>query len=522
MKKNLPVTGVERPFTEGIIVTRTDLKGIITHANDRFVEISGFSREELVGRNHNIVRHPDMPPVLFQDLWDTVRQHRPWRGLVKNRCKNGDHYWVDALIVPVQQHGQTIGFMSVRAPASRKAVAEAERSYPLYMKGQALPRPRRKGVEEKHVRLAWGLASASLFGACALATGPLAGGLAVTGMVLSGGWLWFEHNRAGALQALLKVCDHIAEGRLTAPLEINGRGDCGRLETALATMQVQLKVVIDDLQMTARQVADGSARTRGALEEILRRTEAGNLNVTEMRAAVEELSASIEQVAQNAGDTASLSETSRDTIVSGTRQLDVVRQRTLDAARAVEDAQTRISALSQAISNISRVTQTIHDIADQTNLLALNAAIEAARAGEQGRGFAVVADEVRQLAERTTQSTQEIAEMIERIQADANAAVTDMKAGVEQVDIGVELAGKAGTSIRDIKQGSSRVGEAVNGIADALREQTASSHDIAQNMENIAQQVERNHGQTMQTSEAAANIKKLIVVLRKNIAHFRL
>ena len=107
-------------------------------------------------------------------------------------------------------------------------------------------------------------------------------------------------------------------------------------------------------------------------------------------------------------------------------------------------------------------------------------------------------------------------------QADANAAVTDMKAGVEQVDIGVELAGKAGTSIRDIKQGSSRVGEAVNGIADALREQTASSHDIAQNMENIAQQVERNHGQTMQTSEAAANIKKLIVVLRKNIAHFRL
>ena len=112
--------------------------------------------------------------------------------------------------------------------------------------------------------------------------------------------------------------------------------------------------------------------------------------------------------------------------------------------------------------------------------------------------------------------------MIERIQADANAAVTDMKAGVEQVDIGVELAGKAGTSIRDIKQGSSRVGEAVNGIADALREQTASSHDIAQNMENIAQQVERNHGQTMQTSEAAANIKKLIVVLRKNIAHFRL
>ena len=137
-----------------------------------------------------------------------------------------------------------------------------------------------------------------------------------------------------------------------------------------------------------------------------------------------------------------------------------------------------------------------------------------------------IADTVRQASATVsrlgTQSAQEIAAMIERIQADANAAVTDMKAGVEQVDIGVELAGKAGTSIRDIKQGSSRVGQAVNGIADALREQTASSHDIAQNMENIAQQVERNHGQTMQTSEAAANIKQLIVVLRKTIAHFRL
>lgn len=522
MKKNLPVTGVERPFTEGIIVTRTDLKGIITHANDRFVEISGFSREELVGRNHNIVRHPDMPPVLFQDLWDTVRQHRPWRGLVKNRCKNGDHYWVDALIVPVQQHGQTIGFMSVRAPASRKAVAEAERSYPLYMKGQALPRPRRKGVEEKHVRLAWGLASASLFGACALATGPLAGGLAVTGMVLSGGWLWFEHNRAGALQALLKVCDHIAEGRLTAPLEINGRGDCGRLETALATMQVQLKVVIDDLQMTARQVADGSARTRGALEEILRRTEAGNLNVTEMSAAVEELSASIEQVAQNAGDTASLSEISRDTIVSGTRQLDVVRQRTLDAARAVEDAQTRISALSQAISNISRVTQTIHDIADQTNLLALNAAIEAARAGEMGRGFAVVADEVRNLAKRVQDSTDEITQMINALQSGTRDAVEFMQESSFKADGCVEQAQAAGEALAAIAGAVALMRESNTQIAVAAEQQSQVAEEMTRSVVGIRDVTELTVQQTVNSASTSHELAELAGELSRAIRQLRL
>lgn len=522
MKKNLPVTGVERPFTEGIIVTRTDLKGIITHANDRFVEISGFSREELVGRNHNIVRHPDMPPVLFQDLWDTVRQHRPWRGLVKNRCKNGDHYWVDALIVPVQQHGQTIGFMSVRAPASRKAVAEAERSYPLYMKGQALPRPRRKGVEEKHVRLAWGLASASLFGACALATGPLAGGLAVTGMVLSGGWLWFEHNRAGALQALLKVCDHIAEGRLTAPLEINGRGDCGRLETALATMQVQLKVVIDDLQMTARQVADGSARTRGALEEILRRTEAGNLNVTEMSAAVEELSASIEQVAQNAGDTASLSETSRDTIVSGTRQLDVVRQRTLDAARAVEDAQTRISALSQAISNISRVTQTIHDIADQTNLLALNAAIEAARAGETGRGFAVVADEVRKLAERTSVSTDEINQLVADVQHAASGTIDAMEVVTRETRAGTEVQTRTAAEFESVRSTAVRVHGMMQEIAATNAQQSAAAGTLSSQMVDIASHFDESHRRLGEARGAVETLAEQAEALASRVAHFEL
>ncbi|AVZ79330.1 hypothetical protein C3497_07670 [Zoogloeaceae bacteirum Par-f-2] len=130
MKVNLPVTQREKPFPPGCyLVSKTDLKGIITYANDAFVEISGFTREELIGKNHNVIRHPDMPPQAFEDLWRTVKAGLPWRGLVKNRCKDGDHYWVDAFVVPVRENDQTVGYMSVRSAPSREAVAQAEALY---------------------------------------------------------------------------------------------------------------------------------------------------------------------------------------------------------------------------------------------------------------------------------------------------------------------------------------------------------------------------------------------------------
>jgi len=115
MKVNLPVTEIERPFPKGeTIISKTDLKGAITYANDTFIKISGFTQEELLGKNHNLVGHPEMPPEAFADLWATVRAGKPWRGIVKNRCKDGDYYWVKAPVVPVRENDQTSGYMSVR------------------------------------------------------------------------------------------------------------------------------------------------------------------------------------------------------------------------------------------------------------------------------------------------------------------------------------------------------------------------------------------------------------------------
>lgn len=135
VKKNLPVTHIERPFPAGrYLVSKTDVKGIITYANDTFVEASGFERSELIGKNHNVVRHPDMPAAAFADMWKTLKEGMPWQGVVKNRCKNGDFYWVKAFVAPIHQGGEVTGYISVRTTPTK---AEVEAADSLYLRANA-------------------------------------------------------------------------------------------------------------------------------------------------------------------------------------------------------------------------------------------------------------------------------------------------------------------------------------------------------------------------------------------------
>lgn len=141
MKINMPVTNHEYVLTEkDTIVSTTDLKGAITSVNPDFIRISGFTEAELIGSNHNIVRHPDMPPAAFEDLWNTVKAGRPWTGIVKNRCKNGDYYWVEANVTPLRQNGQVVGYMSVRNKPTRRQIEEAEALYQQWNQG-VFPKP---------------------------------------------------------------------------------------------------------------------------------------------------------------------------------------------------------------------------------------------------------------------------------------------------------------------------------------------------------------------------------------------
>lgn len=182
MKNNQPVTQQEQDYPEGaILASRTDLKGIITYANRAFIEISGFTEDELIGENHNMVRHPDMPPAAFQDLWDTVHAGKPWTGIVKNRCKNGDHYWVKATVTPVVENDQVVEYMSVRVKPSRAEVQAAETLYAEINAGRASLKP--KGF----ARLKYALSSVSIGRKLSVAYGILialvAGAIMLTGLV---------------------------------------------------------------------------------------------------------------------------------------------------------------------------------------------------------------------------------------------------------------------------------------------------------------------------------------------------
>ena len=138
MRSNLPVTDKEIPLSpDTLIVSKTDLKGQITYINRDFLDISGFAESELIGEPHNIVRHPDMPAEAFSDLWATLKDERPWTGLVKNRCKNGDYYWVLANATPLFENGRVAGYMSVRSMPSREQVAAAEKAYRMFREGRA-------------------------------------------------------------------------------------------------------------------------------------------------------------------------------------------------------------------------------------------------------------------------------------------------------------------------------------------------------------------------------------------------
>ncbi|WP_420713172.1 methyl-accepting chemotaxis protein [Pseudomonas sp. zfem001] len=241
-----------------------------------------------------------------------------------------------------------------------------------------------------------------------------------------------------------------------------------------------------------------------------------------MAATVEELTVSINHVADNANEAHGLSsESGRQSAEGGT-----VIQSTLSSMQRIADtvqgAAVQISELGQHSDQISSIVNVIKEIADQTNLLALNAAIEAARAGEQGRGFAVVADEVRLLAQRTANSTQEITEMIKKIQTGTRNAVGNMEIGVQQVSSGVEQANQAGDAIVTIRQASERVVGVVDQISLALREQTVASQDVARNVERIAQMSMQNSEAVADTASTARDLQQLALSLERQVDYFKL
>ncbi len=671
------------------IISHTDAKGNISLCNDDFVEASGYTRKELIGQPHNILRHPDMPAEAFRDMWDTIQRGRPWSGIVKNRRKDGSYYWVRASATPLPDRS---GFTSIRVRPKSDEVRTAEALYKRMQNGEKIHLHEGRVSDASSfnplnklniAQRLWVMAILPTVMVALLVTYSLialknsndgmqdiyAGSLIPTGQIadindknqmalidlilaeealskkenpsdhlaeikkdkaaLEKSWLdylatitdadekkladdhlakrnamWSLIERAagdiatgnldqatiiihsqldavrwpqeksidklttyqetqaktqyeksaadykqqfmlsiicGGLGALLtfviafvsmtyirntlrktgEIALDIAKGDLTQLIPPANADEIGDLLAVIAIMRNSQHELIAAMRQNSESLTRCAGELSSSASNSATASVAQSEAVSSMAAAVEQLSASIGTVEENAGEANGASKRSVSVSGEGGRIIHEAADEMGQIADAVNATAGSIKQLEEMSLQITSIVNTIKEIADQTNLLALNAAIEAARAGEQGRGFAVVADEVRNLAARTTASTQDIATMVSKIQEGTRRAVNDMEAAVIQAKDGVEHAHKAGDTVVSIRAEAEQVASSVNEITHALKEQAAATRDISQKIDSVASGAETNSASATQTAKSAEHMAELAHQLNALTAYFK-
>ena len=505
MRNNQPVTQRERSFPEQQrLISTTDLKGQITYCNQAFVDISGFSEAELLGSPHNLVRHPDVPAAVFEHMWTTLKQGKPWMGIVKNRCKNGDHYWVNAYVTAVLENRQVVGYESVRVKPTSEQIKRAEALYLRINSGKpAVPR-RDSWLPTAQAWLPFILISQLSFGIGTWLNSHW-GFLLAAGLAVPLGLAGLSWQRRG-FKRLLQVAEQATADPLIALMYTDSRGAEARLEMAMLSQEARLKTCLTRLQDTAEHI-NREARQADALA---RQSSAGldrqRSETEQVATAIHEMTATTQEVANNVTLTAEATRDANQLTSRGREIAADTREAIERLSRAVGVTGETVTRLAQDSSEIGGVVDVIKGIADQTNLLALNAAIEAARAGEMGRGFAVVADEVRSLAQRTGESTGQIHQLIAKLQKNAEEAVLAMEQGRHEADKGVQQVLLADDALAGISSAVSNIADMTLQIAAAAEEQSAVAEEINRNIGNISQLSDQSADAAHQTARLSTEL----------------
>lgn len=528
MRINQPVTNKSRPVErDANILSTTNPQGQITHINEEFIAISGFERSELIGQNHHIIRHPDMPRAAFAEMWGRFREGKTWMGAVKNRCKNGDHYWVRAYAIPVLgKDGEIQELQSIRSRLEPDAQARAEKLYASLTKNQppkgqvARPSLRRSLSLEGRIMLAVAFILMTATGLQVLM--PAASSIAFVGVMaflLSMGaiWLLSAPFRQCVSKARAVVDDSVAEyvfaGRVS---------DIGSLELAMTYQAAELDAVVKRLHDVIEKLASGAEdtinRSSDAHDAVKQQASATDT----IASASEEMSLTSQEVATNATGMLDQVRFASESVAKGRALTQETRSSMTSLSTELGKASTAVSELADASRGVTKALEVIGEITEQTNLLALNASIEAARAGEAGRGFAVVADEVRSLAHRTKSSTTQIEETLKYFRQTVSDATKSMERCDHHAKQTVVNANSSDSTLEELVKYIDRISDACSGTSTAAEQQHNAAAEISGRIVSINELGELAMGLVLNAQQATAELKgqigdvgRLVVRLRE-------